>query len=294
MSTRTDIHAPSAFAFDPEAYTLRGCFDMAPDFPAPEMVKHRLAVIAELIENGYKFGAGSSRNCGHCGAHIRYAALMVREDVKEFIYVGETCLDNRFSVSKAEFDQMRKASAALRAAYKGTTKFIAFCDANQNVAYASYVDNFSDEDVRAMGIGWECGVLSDMAWKAHKYGDLSVKQLAFMSSLFDKISLKAEKLVEREAVKATLPPVVEGRYIIEGEVVSLKTESGYTWNSPDVTKVLVKLADGTKVYGTLPAAIDDAEKGDIVSFTATVTRSTKDHTFGIFKRPMQAHMMKAA
>ena len=110
---RTDIHRPSSPDFDPQAYDFYGVFDNHPDpMQAAAQGPLRQQAVAALVERGLRFGAGSSSQCGHCGAHIRYAALMVREDVKEFIFVGEDCLDNRFdSLTKDEFQRLRKAAA---------------------------------------------------------------------------------------------------------------------------------------------------------------------------------------
>jgi hypothetical protein len=280
---RSDVHAPASNNFDPELYTLRGTFDMAPDYAAPEMVKHRLAVVNELINAGYVVGAGSSRNCGHCGAHIRYAALMVRTDVREFIYVGETCLDNRFSGTKADFDAMRKASKALRDAYKGMLKFEKLCIDHPVVAYATYAQNMRDSETMS--------IIADIAWKAEKYGELSEKQVAFLDRLMVKADAYEATLREREAAKAVVPAVTVGKQRIEGTVLTTKWQDSQ-WGG--ALKMLVQLANGTKVWGTVPAAIDNVDKGDLVSFTATVTASNDDHTFGFYSRPTQARMVESA
>lgn len=104
MTTRTDIHRPAAPEFDPQAYDYFGAFDFRPEFGDGG---HRIAVVNNLIDQGYRFGAPGGGKCGHCGTRIRYAALLGRADVKEMIYVGEQCLDNRFDLTKGEFDTLR-------------------------------------------------------------------------------------------------------------------------------------------------------------------------------------------
>lgn len=86
-------------------------------------------------------------------------------------------------------------------------------------------------------------------------------------------------------------PVVEGRYEIVGTIISLKcveTAYGESW------KMLVEAESDKggvfRVFGTYPKALDDADadRGDKVRFTAQVTRSGKDESFGFFKRPTGA------
>jgi hypothetical protein len=104
---RRDIHAPAAAGFDPAAYRLVGCFDAQDAISNLELAEAR----GRLSGDGYRLGNGSNCNCGHCGAAIRYSALLVRDDVREFIHVGEVCLDNRFqALTKEEFKRLRETA----------------------------------------------------------------------------------------------------------------------------------------------------------------------------------------
>lgn len=49
--------------------------------------------------------------------------------------------------------------------------------------------------------------------------------------------------------------------------------------------MLVADARGFKVWGTVPASIDNVEKVDTVSLIANVEASADDVEFGFFKRP---------
>ena len=106
-TTRHDIHRPAAPLFDPQAYRLVGAYAA---HLGPEHNESALHVIETLKSQGYVLGAGSQSQCGHCGAHLKYSALLVRDDYREYIHVGETCLDNRFPLSQYEFQRLRKAS----------------------------------------------------------------------------------------------------------------------------------------------------------------------------------------
>lgn len=108
---------------------------------------------------------------------------------------------------------------------------------------------------------------------------------------------------------STGAPVVEGRYEMVGKVVSTKTvESDFGTGY----KMLVELADGQRVFGSIPnnlwseveflggyrkLAWDETDGvmkklvGMELKFTATVERSSKDESFGFFKRPTKASVV---
>jgi hypothetical protein len=84
-------------------------------------------------------------------------------------------------------------------------------------------------------------------------------------------------------------PVTDERVALVGTVVKTRTEPGYAYG--EVTKALIAMEiDGAKfkLWGTLPAAIDDAQEGDRVSFTARIKASDKDANFGFWSRPTKA------
>jgi hypothetical protein len=113
-ATRTDAHRPSAPDFDPEGYDFLGAFDLDPE---DGNTAERAIVIRRLIDKGYRFaGVHPTGQCDHCGTRIRYEGLLVHVETKRLITVGETCLDNRFSLSAAEFKALRAAAAAKAAA----------------------------------------------------------------------------------------------------------------------------------------------------------------------------------
>lgn len=129
------------------------------------------------------------------------------------------------------------------------------------------------------------------------------------------------RVLELAARKAAAKPCPTGKIEISGEIVKVIVKEGYSCNSDDY-KAIVK-CDGYVVYVTLPKALDtyasqeqlfwklresgeftapDARtrgadyyamtenctrvfKGFKISFTATVTRSERDESFGFAKRP---------
>ena len=140
-------------------------------------------------------------------------------------------------------------------------------------------------------------VVQDIVGKVVKYGNLpSEKAQAYLVKLLDLIERAPEIAAEKAAAKAlelanAKPvPVVEGRVLVKGEVISLKWQEGYYGN---VLKMLVK-ADGYKLWGSVPSAIaDEVERGAVVEFNASVKASDDDKSFGFFSRPSKAKVFKA-
>jgi hypothetical protein len=132
--------------------------------------------------------------------------------------------------------------------------------------------------------------LKDIVGKLVRYGSLSDKQMGFLKSLVSKVENAAVVEAQIKAEAAAAPPVAAGRYVIEGVVVSTKTvDSPFGLQK----KMLVKLANGQKLWGTVPSSINgEGLKGSEVKFVATVSPSKDDHSFGFFSRPTNAVVVK--
>jgi len=114
-------------------------------------------------------------------------------------------------------------------------------------------------------------ILADLRASALRWGSLTDKQQAF--------AFKVAGEVKAAPVEVT---PVEGRQDIEGEVVTIKSTD---WG----TKLMVRVdtdAGSFRLYGSLPAALDDVARGDRVRFAAKVT--PKDAGFGFYSRPTKA------
>ncbi len=117
-----------------------------------------------------------------------------------------------------------------------------------------------------------------------------------------KCALRSRAWHERRVAeaKAARPVVVGKGIVITGEIVSIK------WRDSDWGgdyKITVKDDRNFRVWGTAPRAILDAVavgtieaalKGARVEFTANVTASDDDETFGFFKRPRKASVTLTA
>lgn len=106
-------------------------------------------------------------------------------------------------------------------------------------------------------------------------------------------AFEASKAAEEE-LRAAGVTVPTGRVTVTGVVVSVKVQDspyGFT------VKMLVKSAEGWKVWGTMPRSLEGnyntigAEEGDTVTFAAALTPSDDDPLFGFFKRPTKASIV---
>lgn len=279
---RTDIHRPSAPEFDPESYEFIGVYDLKDESGSIE----RRQQIAQLSSNGYLF-TNSNGGCGHCGAHIRYAALMIHPTTMEMLYVGETCLENRFSnLTALEFKTLReRASLNRERATKKETRdaFIA------STPEAQALINYDRECQNGEGTP---AFISSLAEQLERNGYLSEKQISMILPTIEKDKNRKTELAGREAEKHILiaqgVQAPEGKVLVEGEVVAFKEYANdFGW----VRKMIVKSNEGWSVYVTQPSSISP-EKGDRVSFLATLTRSQDDQLFAFGKRPTQASIIE--
>src|SRR5687768_10564121 len=207
-SARTDIHRPSAAEFDPADYEFVAVFDSRADWPGAN--DWFLQVRRELLDAGWTFSGvhGGAGQCDHCGSLLRYSALMKHLPTRTLIYVGEQCLDNRFSMTKGEFDKARKAAQLDRERQAKLAAFNALCEDYPELVWATYADNIAvagatyetrprwfdepnGEQVTAPVQGttwaernrkeWALSTIADMTRKARQYGSFaSEKQAALL------------------------------------------------------------------------------------------------------------------
>lgn len=300
-ATRTDVHRPGSPDFDPEAYRLVDVFDLHPLAKEGRLLEE---AIGRLEREGVT-QASSRFGCGHCGqTNLRFVALLARDDVNEWIFVGQDCLAGRFlSQTKASFDALRKAAELERQKQAVKGAWLRLCDANPGIAYASYavdiIDAYVNEAKRGdasdalhikAGADWALSTLADIAHKARRYGDASEKQVAFVERLLNEVDQKLAAYAEREP-EPEVPPAPEGKVVVEGVIVHTEwRESAYGGS----LKMIVKADEGWKVWSTLPASLTGADKGDRVRFTATLTRSDRDQGFAFASRPTKGLVLALA
>lgn len=154
-------------------------------------------------------------------------------------------------------------------------------------------------------IAWGRDFLADIFWKGCRNGKrLTDNQIAaFEKAWAEHKQRAADKQTADDAAAEAAGELAEGRYQIEGEIISTKwVDNAYG----GTLKMLVVFDNGigeVKVWGTRPTGlhgrwddegdyIEGADRGDIVRFTATVERSHDDSAFGFFKQPRNAEIVR--
>lgn len=277
-TARTDIHRPSAPEFDPTDYTCAGVFDLHPDaFQGPQ----RMAAVNELLGAGYRRGGVHPLGqCSHCGAYLRYTALMTHEPTRTYLWIGEQCLGNRFELeSKEEFAALRKA-AALNRQRAAKVERIA-----ELVAEHSVLGQLIDSAC-ASAYG---DFIADVAYRFRSNGELSQRQIEAVERIIPQQIERAHEQALRMDAEwgAPVVPAPAGRMVVTGEVLSTR------WQDNDFGgcfKMLVKATEGYRVWVTVPADLD-VERGQHVKFTATLKPKAEDPAFAIGSRPAKASIV---
>jgi len=137
---------------------------------------------------------------------------------------------------------------------------------------------------------WEDGIARHMRAATHtlmiltrrliQRGSLTTGQITYMRDLDDKLT----------AVSTDAPVVTGDAVTVTGEITSMKlkeTAYGSRW------VMTVRDDRGFTVWGTVPSAITDADRGSRVTLTAQITASDSDASFGFYKRPRAAAVVDA-
>jgi hypothetical protein len=308
---RTDVHSPKNIVVeDYDFVTVRSRED--------DMNGFGLAAIEEFnnhrkITNG-KFAAHEhGGNCNVCGAWFIDYAIFHHVPSNEYIRVGLTCAEH---IQDGLSDHFKRASQIRRAAAKRKAEVDNACKILEEAGILETCEKLFKDDsfggtVRdsegfkeVFGFYLSTGefsyltsqayTLADMVRNLIKYGSWSEKQVAYAVKIADKLENAPYEIQKREEEKANALPIVSGKQVVEGTVVSVKQQEdnfsyygGFTW------KMLVKNEKGQKFWSSIPKAIfDGVEVGVKVQYTATVDVSEKDATFGFAKRPSKAKIIE--
>lgn len=280
---RTDIHRPSAPEFNPENYEFVTCFDLDTQYGDR---KAQLQVINSYIDKGYRF-ADAGNGCGHCGKMIRYAALMLHTPTMEMLYVGEQCLINRFeSMTKAQFHALREQAKLNKDRASKKERRATFIAEHPEIqTLLDYVDSKSTgkDSFGFFGSGFLLSLYDQFQHNA----ELSEKQLAAIAPAIEREIRNEQIAAEREAQHASLVSAgiraPQGKVQVTGKILGFKTQESEFYG--ETLKMIVESVEGWKVYVTAPAGSANANVGDTVTFSATLTPSQDDVLFAYGKRP---------
>jgi len=301
--TRTDEHRPSVI--NPEEYEFVA---VTYNSGGLEAVLHDAAQRQIIREHMIRTGGVYSMHehggsCHVCGAHANYLACFYHAPSNSYIEVGETCCGNLGGNHKAAFRNMRKSVTDWNNLKTGQTKAKQILqDAGLNTAWDIYEEHEKmAADFRA-GIvldhfhSEEMGIIANIIGKLVRYESLSDKQINFVRKMLNDLASGNTREERRKnleakwaAENAAAESCPEGRTQIEGVILKLKEPDEYaqfpSW------KMMVKDNRGFRVWGSVPSSIEEANKGDKVRFTATITPSKDDDKFGFYKRPSKAEII---
>ena len=304
MTTRTDIHRPSAEGFDPQDYTLFGVYSLVKEIKVVDGIALVLgngftesfhwepspfAIDTEALEshgwstdiitnaNGDERDSVHARQCAHCGQRLQYGALLTNDREKSLIVIGEQCLWNRFQdVTAEQFHQLREDTKAKAAATRSLERKNTVLKDNPELAKAYDSTNSFVQDVMR---------------RFDRKGEITERQLDAVLKVLKRDAERAERQAQwdKEAESAADAPT--GKVTITGEIISTKwQDSAYG----STHKMIVKSDDGWKLWVTVPSSVYDPSDqslpitGKRVTLTATVTPSNDDPKFAFGKRPSKA------
>ena len=296
---RNDIHSPkNIIPSDYDFVTIR-MFD-EDGYNAREFGQHR------EMTGGRFSNHQDNGGCDVCGTHMNNYAIFYHEKTNKYIRTGVECAGK---IATGHEDEFKRATEFRRAAKRRTeareslkgrmsqsTLDLLMCMSTNwtGLCYDDVFDYYGLErdydrtDYSARKLFDTIRMLDSLIEKSSKYG-LSDKQVSLLESVADRLPNLVDDFINYENNKRVrlenTPPIVDGKQLVRGRVISTKwvdTMYGST------RKMLVEDVKGYKVYGSVPNAIDSVNNGDEVEFTATLSVSNDDHTFGFFSRPTKA------
>jgi len=237
-----------------------------------EMTRFVMAVIkAEGWKRGYGF---SEHRCGHCGHHLRYAAVMFREDVKEIILVGQTCDENRFDLDKGEFQRLRDAGKLNAERRTRRERMNALYAENPSLVWLSYLPNID-------ALNWS-DFLGDL-YRALNGGWITEKQIAAACKSIDSMSAKFWERENEKAAKVAAGKVsthlgtVKGKIIVSGIVRFIFEGQSFAYYGPIPYTFVIEDENGNMIkFSTTSATLVDGidgpkvGKGDKITVAGTV------------------------
>jgi hypothetical protein len=225
---------------------------------------------------GADWKAKNVRRCVHCGHNpLRWLTVVKHLPTGDTVVFGADCTKRLEFVDQKTYKlaQLQARDAANKVRIKVWNAREAFLKANP--AFAAAIEQAKGE-VHAKNY-----FVHDVIGKLGQYGSLSVNQVnAVITSLARDVEYAAKKAVEVTEVKGDAPV---GRVTVTGTVLSLKDQPSSFVPGGYVRKMLVKLANNSRVWMTAPSK-HTIDRGDVVTVTATFEAS-KDKDFSFGSRP---------
>lgn len=258
---RTDAHRPGAIV--PRDYEYVCSYDCGtfsePPWGFDELRAHVLA-----NKGAPMFGAAGK--CGVCGAGYRYGDLWLHTPSGALVHLGHDCADKYQLV--ANRDDWSAYLETLKIRRKAEIERL-----RRNARLEQYYA--ADPSMRAI-LEIEHPILQDMVSRVRQWGSLSPKQVELAARLASEAWCPERP--KREETKVAAPT---GRTVVEGVVVSKKTDESYYGIQ---TKMTVKVTTPEGVWLCWGSTLDQVEVGSPVRFRATLVAGREPH-FAFAKRP---------
>ena len=262
MTTRTDIHRPSAPDFDPQDYTLFGVYNLARkmkvidsiEFIPPSLwIEHshmepsEFAIETKALEshgwstdiitnaNGKERDSVHAKQCAHCGQRLKYGALLSNESEKSLIVIGEDCLWNRFQeVTAAQFKQLREDAKAKAAATRSMER--------KNTA-------LKENPGLAAGYDSTNSFVQDVMRRFDRKGEITERQLAAVLKVVKQDAERAERKAQWTTEAELAADAPTGKVTVTGEIISTKWQESMYGSTH---KMILKTEAGWKLWVTVP------------------------------------------
>ncbi|GAA3250846.1 hypothetical protein ACFO1B_43970 [Dactylosporangium siamense] len=239
----------------------------------------RQRIAAEAMPDGHWNTTESGGRCDHCGAHLRYVAVLEYRPSAQLVPVGETCLEHRFDAYAGYLEAMRADADRRRQRLALRAQRLAWLDANPRHAQAVEYLLARTNDTTQPVSRFADSVTAH--WQRPGTVMLSPRQVDAALSMRDRETA-------RTAGPAAAAP--EGCQQVSGVITRTTERDGYR-GRPTVV-LFVRDDRGFTVWVTRPAAvlrtlgIDRATyPGARITFTAELSRSTTDPAFAFARRP---------
>lgn len=280
-SGRSDIHRPQVF--DPEQYDYSHAGTWSSDEFLADVRKEAARMLRLRLAEGYTIARHqSSGQCGHCGARLTHYAAMLHVESKEIIYVGETCLGNRFEMATREFQAWRKMRAGANARNAKAARLAATLENHPALEGLRFYSVMSTDP---LGQGRDDFLIS-LANQLFERGELSEKQIAAAERALARVAEREAKKAEEAEAMTNVPAMTEGRRLISGTIISKKwKDSPFGYGSSGAWKIVIRDAEGYRYYGTLPGAASELDRDSHIQIVASIKPSDDDPHFGFFSRP---------
>jgi hypothetical protein len=279
MNKQPTVHNPTNF--DPQDYEVLDYLDgKRPAYYGQGLPAYEAEVAFWEQEMVAAFGPDwktkNVRKCVHCGHNpLRWLTVTLHKPTDATVTFGSDCTKRLAFVDQKTFKlaQLQAKDAANKVKIKVWNERQAFLAAHPDFAKA--VATINDP------IHSKNGFAHDVYSKLGQYGSLSDKQVSAVIASLARDKAKAAAPVVAE-VKGPAP---SGRQTVTGVVLNTKQQASDFVPGGWVKKMLLQLANGSKVWLTVPSKAT-VERGMTVVVTATFTPSKDDASFSFGAHPV--------